>query len=337
MKYDYAVVIGRFQPFHVGHERVLNLARQQAKKLIVVIGSCGRHRSPKNPFTFEERAAMIRRASDRNPSDVFVAAHDHPYNDTAWVTEVRDLIRGVTEVGSKVCLVGFRKDASSYYQSLFTEWDYHELPNQYGTFNATDIRRQYFQDSPIISEFLNPNIREYLKEFAFTDIFKWLVDETNYLIEYKREWGEGPWVTVDAVCVQAGHILLVTRKGAPYKGALAIPGGFLNKGERILDGCLRELREETHVSDSKGEIPPAMLKSFITKSKVYDAPDRSQRGRVITHAYKFEFPNRSTGLYKVTGDDDAEKAQWYSLSELLPDMFMDDHADIIQDLTGVKF
>jgi bifunctional NMN adenylyltransferase/nudix hydrolase len=341
MKYDYAVVIGRFQPFHVGHERVLKLARQKAQRLIVIIGSTGRHVSPKNPFTFEDRCAMITRATreDAGPfnSDVYLGAHDHPYNDTAWATEVRDLVRGAVPTGSSVCLVGFRKDASSYYQSMFHEWDYYELPNQYGTFNATDIRKQYFQDSPIISEFLHPKVRDWLKDFAFTDQFKWLVDETKYLVEYREQWGNGPFVTVDAVCIQSGHILLVTRRDPPYKGALAIPGGFLNSKERILDACLRELREETHVSDSKGEIPPAMLKSFITENKVYDAPERSERGRVITHAFKFEFPNRAGGLYKVRGDDDAEKAQWYSLSELLPDMFMDDHADIIQDLTGVKF
>jgi bifunctional NMN adenylyltransferase/nudix hydrolase len=270
-------------------------------------------------------------------STTYVDLHDHPYNDNAWVTEVREKIKKKTFEGAKVVLVGFRKDSSSYYQSLFPEWDYVELPSQYGTFNATDIRRQYFQDSPIISEFLDPDVREWLKGFVFRDTFKWLTDETKYLVEYAKEWGHGPFVTVDAVCVQAGHVLLVTRKDHPYKGALAIPGGFLNPNERILDACLRELREETHVSDSKGEIPPGMLKSFITRNKVYDAPERSQRGRVITHAYKFEFPNRTSGLYKVTGDDDAEKAQWYSLSELLPDMFMDDHADIIQDLTGVKF
>jgi bifunctional NMN adenylyltransferase/nudix hydrolase len=341
MKHDYAVVIGRFQPFHVGHERVLNAARQQARNLIVVIGSGGRHRSPKNPFTFKERSTMIARATkedrSRTLSDIHLEVHDHPYNDNAWVTEVREAVKSAVPTGSKVCLVGFRKDSSSYYQSMFPEWDYHELAAQYGTFNATDIRRQYFQDSPIVSEFLHPSVRDWLKEFAFTETFKWLVDETKFLIEYEKEWGKGPWVTLDAVCIQAGHILLVTRKDPPYKGALALPGGFLNPRERLLDGCLRELREETHVSDSKGEIPPAMLKSFITKSRVYDSPDRSLRGRVITHAYKFEFPNKPSGLYKVTGDDDAEKAQWYSLSELLPDMFMDDHADIIQDITGVKF
>lgn len=349
MKYDHAVVIGRFQPFHVGHERVLKFAQQHAKSLIILIGSSDQHRSPRNPFSFNERSMMIKRSIEqRNPNHIPI--HDSPYNDNAWVTEVRDsvssaLFKRAGPVNPKIALVGYRKDSSSYYQALFPEWDYIEVPSQYGTFNATDIRKQYFQDSPIISEFLNPGVRDFLKDFAFTDEFKWLLDETKYLDLYRKQWGRlnqkgqlevGPFVTVDSVCVQAGHILLVTRKEPPFRGALAVPGGFVNPQERIADAVLRELKEETRIQDSKGEIPPAMLRSFITRSKVYDAPDRSARGRIITHAFKFEFPNRKDGLYKVIGDDDAEFARWYSFSELRPEMFMEDHAHIIQDMTGVK-
>lgn len=340
IKYDYAVCIGRFQPFHCGHERVLKLASQQANKLIVVVGSSGRHRSPKNPFTYSERASMIHQAvSVRGLQTTCV--HDHPYNDNGWVTEVREMVEEATQGDSRpyselrICLVGFRKDSSSYYQGLFPEWDYVEVPSQYGTFNATDIRKQYFQDSPIVSEFLADPVRDFLKRFAFTEEFKWLLDETKYLKEYREEWGSGPFITVDAVCLQAGHILLVTRKDPPYRGALALPGGFLNRNERILDGMLRELREETHISDTKGEIPPKMLESFIKEVRVFDAPERSERGRIVTHAFKLECPNKTSGLYKVLGDDDAEKAQWYKLSDLRSDMFMDDHADIIQAMTGV--
>lgn len=333
MKYDVAVVIGRFQPFHVGHERVLKLAAQQARRLIVLIGSSGRHPSPKNPFTFEQRRDMIMSAVPRCWCEPI---HDHPYNDDAWVTEVREVVGDQVEEGQKVVLVGFRKDASSYYQSMFPEWDYSELPSQYGTFNATDIRKQYFQDSPIISEFIHPDIRRWLHDFVFTENFKWLVSETKYLDDYRKKWGKGPFVTVDTVGLQAGHILLVTRKEPPYQGALALPGGFLEPEERIRDGIIRELKEETKIADSKGEIPPKMLESFISETRVFDAPGRSERGRIITHAAKFEFPNRPSGLYKVLGADDAEKAQWYKLSELRKDQFMDDHADIIEAMTGVS-
>lgn len=339
MKYDYAIVIGRFQPFHVGHERVLQFAFQHARRLIVLIGSSYQHRSPKNPFTFEERSRMISKTLDKERvlgEVTYVPIRDMPYNDDAWLTQVREAIKDIVDDDDRVALVGYKKpgDTSSYYQDLFPEWDYLPVSQQYGTFNATDIRNQYFQNAPVISEFLSQEVRAFLRDFVTKPEFRWILDETNFLREYHREWGKGPFVTTDSVVTQSGHILLVTRKHPPYKGALALPGGFLNPKEKLIDGVVRELKEETRINDGKGEIPPKMLMSFIKDSKVFDNPERSARGRIITHAYRFVLPE-GKGLYKVRGDDDAEKAQWYSLADLNPEMFMEDHAAIIQEMTGV--
>lgn len=52
-------------------------------------------------------------------------------------------------------------------------------------------------------------------------------------------------VTVDTVLVLNECVLMVERKGYPGKGLMAVPGGFVEKNERLLDSCLRELREET--------------------------------------------------------------------------------------------
>jgi bifunctional NMN adenylyltransferase/nudix hydrolase len=114
--------------------------------------------------------------------------------------------------------------------------------------------------------------------------------------------GRGPFVTADAVVVQSGHILLVERGRAPGKGLLALPGGFVNPEERIRDAAIRELREETSISDGKGQIPPAMLASFIedARTRVFDAPNRSLRGRIITHAFLFRLPERRK-LFGVKG------------------------------------
>jgi bifunctional NMN adenylyltransferase/nudix hydrolase len=62
------------------------------------------------------------------------------------------------------------------------------------------------------------------------------------------------------------------------------------------------LREETSISDGKGQIPPAMLASFIedARTRVFDAPNRSLRGRIITHAFLFRLPERRK-LFGVKG------------------------------------
>jgi 8-oxo-dGTP diphosphatase len=51
--------------------------------------------------------------------------------------------------------------------------------------------------------------------------------------------------TACALCVRDGQLLLVRRRGEPFRGYWDLPGGFLDEGEHPLDGLKRELREET--------------------------------------------------------------------------------------------
>lgn len=344
-KYDYLVFIGRFQPWHEGHEEVLRTAFKLSRNVIVLIGSANRHRSPKNPWEYFQREEMIERSfKDKSAfQDLIIRPlNDYP-NDTAWIMTVENAVRQATVhgyVGCKIGLIGYDKDSTTYYLKMFPTWDVEQIKLQYGTINSTQIREQYFQKVPVISEFLPDFVRKYLKEFALGSDFKWLLNEVEYIREYKRVWAQSPFppffVTVDPVVVQSGQILLVTRKEPPYKGALALPGGFIKPNETLVDAAVRELKEETKISDDKGEVPPAMLKSFITKSEVFDDPDRSERGRSITHAYLFELPKKER-LYKVIGSDDAERADWYSLASLSTSDFMEDHAFIIQKMLEIEF
>ncbi|HVL00149.1 MAG TPA: adenylyltransferase/cytidyltransferase family protein, partial [Dongiaceae bacterium] len=60
--FDFLVFIGRFQPFHLGHLAVVQAGLLQAAHLIVLCGSASQPRSLRNPFTWQERAEMIRNA-----------------------------------------------------------------------------------------------------------------------------------------------------------------------------------------------------------------------------------------------------------------------------------
>lgn len=347
--YDYAVFIGRFQPLHLGHIQVINQALQQAKNLIILIGSSNVARSPRNPFTFEERKNMIFNAmhdgsiqKDWDRKIYIEPLPDSTYNDAAWVGNVQKGVRSVTQfnLNAKIALAGYGKDSSSYYLKLFPEWDSIQVDTQYGTVNATQIRDAFLQELPIIpqSHILASSTQQFFKEFFQKDQFKWLQAEAKFYRDYKESWKNVPYpvfiTCVDAVVEQSGHILLVERKNSPGKGLLALPGGHVNPSEAFRAAAIRELKEETQIADHKGTIPPAMLDSFIINTRLFDDPNRSQRGRVITQAYHFKCPNR-TELFHVKGDDDAASAQWYELGTIRYKDMYEDHAAIIESMLGV--
>jgi bifunctional NMN adenylyltransferase/nudix hydrolase len=153
--------------------------------------------------------------------------------------------------------------------------------------------------------------------------------------KYKESWKAAPFpptfMTVDAVVVQSGHVLLVQRGDMPGKGLWALPGGFLNQGETMLDGAIRELKEETKI-----KVPVPVLKGSNKGSKTFDAPNRSQRGRTITQAFYIDL-GFAEELPRVKGSDDAEKAFWVPLSEVVAkrDQFFEDHFHIISYFTKV--
>ena len=352
-KPDFGVFIGRFQPLHLGHEHTIRHALDRVGKLIVLVGSANIARDPRNPFAFEERAAMIRSAFAYEMAEGRVIVErldDHPYSDTAWVAEVQRRVNaivldkgnggGFQAAGLKdfrVALTGFGSDASSYYLKLFPEWENIQVDSAYATFHATDIRERYFQRIPEVpASALSKGVAAQLDEFKRSDAFRSLLEEVEYLADYPRQWGKGPFVTADAVVIQSGHILLVERGQVPGKGLLALPGGFVDADERIRDAAIRELREETGIADAKGQIPPAMLASFIedSRTRVFDAPNRSLRGRIITHAFLFRLPERRK-LFTVKGGDDAARASWHRIGDLTSDMLFEDHWSIIAQMADL--
>ena len=346
-KADFGVFIGRFQPLHSGHEQVIRQALDQVQRLIVLVGSANVARDPRNPFIFDERAAMLRSVFAYELAEgrlIIAPLDDHPYSDAAWLAEVQARVTAIVlEVGNgggfrangigdfRIALTGYDKDASSYYLGLFPGWGSIQIDRPHGTFSAADVRRRYFQRIPDVpAAILSAGVARWLEAFALTDTFRSLLAEAEYLADYPQHWGQGPFITADAVVIQAGHILLVERGQLPGKGLLALPGGFVGAGERIRDAAIRELQEETAIADSTGALVPAQLASFIDDSRscVFDAPQRSLRGRIITHAFLFRLPEQGP-MFAVQGGDDAAQARWHPLGELTPAMLFEDHWAII--------
>ena len=133
-----------------------------------------------------------------------------------------------------------------------------------------------------------------------------------YTYKYPR-----PAVTADCIVITKeaeAKVLLIQRGDQPFRGCWAFPGGFMNMDETTEQCAIRELEEETglHISE-------------VHQIGAYSKVDRDPRGRTVTVAYLAIVDEPIT----VNGQDDAAKAQWFSLSALPVLAF--DHDEIVQD------
>lgn len=339
MKYEVAVFIGRFQPFHVGHYKVVMEAMKQCRHLIIGIGSANVSRSTKNPFTYEERVEFVKESiPHRYLNNVhFVPLNDYLYDDNKWLLNTRKAISNkIKEIGANknsVALIGHKKDNSSYYLAMFPEWKSIDVPN-YENISATDIRKSMFEGKTYSHDISTGTYQKIIDLKNTKNVWENLQTDYDIVKADKKSWENAPYppifVTVDNVVVCSGHILLVQRGGSPGKGLYALPGGFLNHNEKIIDGAIRELREETML-----KVPEPVLRGNIVQVKVFDHPDRSSRGRTITHACYINLGMQQI-LPKIKGADDAVKAEWVPIKEIDPRKMFEDHYDIISYFIGLE-
>jgi len=331
-KYAFGAYIGRFEPPHNAHVAVMLEALERVHKIIIVIGSARSARTPKNPWTADERQKLLAEALATRgvPRSRVLFAHvrDYFYNESLWLSEVQ---RGVAEHArgsTDIALIGHIKDDSSYYLRSFPSWEY--LPTRVESpLNATDIRRLYFEEHAYEAEAYVPgNVATFMEDFRRSPEYALIQAEYDYLREYRAAWAASPFppvfVTTDAVVIKSGHVLLVRRGEHPGKGRLAMPGGFLSVKQSLLTSCIREVREET-------SLPEALnLEAALRARGVFDYPDRSLRGRTITHAFHFDLGIGQLPPVKAGGD--ASEAAWYPLGDVLrqPELFFEDHHAIIE-------
>jgi bifunctional NMN adenylyltransferase/nudix hydrolase len=271
-------------------------------------------------------------------------------DDVLWLRSVQETVDAVVgDDDAKIGLIGHAKDNTSYYLKKFPQWGNEDVPafTDRALFNATDVRNIYFGkqktdyiDWASILKGIPPTTMSFLEEFHTTQEFQDRYDDHQYALTYREDHSyrntkiryAPAFTTVDAVVLQAGHILVVTRGAHPGKGQIALPGGFLDAGERLKQAVLRELYQET-----KLRVPKDVLAGSITSSDIFDEEFRSSRGRVISYTTRFDLKPRVENNYKlprVRGGDDARKAYWMPLSKLREQDMFEDHFHIIRAMTG---
>lgn len=117
----------------------------------------------------------------------------------------------------------------------------------------------------------------------------------------------------DALCV-----LLVRRAAPPFPGRWALPGGFVQPDEDLADAAVRELSEETGLTQTAGH---------LEQLQSYGDPRRDPRGRIVTVAYLALVPD----LPAPQAGTDAADAAWHNVSTVGADQLAFDHDRILAD------
>jgi bifunctional NMN adenylyltransferase/nudix hydrolase len=338
--FDWVVCIGRFQPLHNGQLALLRHALGQAPRCLVILGSAHAARSQRNPLTWEERARIILQAlpiADRGRVD-FLPLRD-VYDMRRWAAAVRTVVSERSGHTDRIALVGHCKDDTSLYLHEFPNWSLID-PGSQGDLHAKDLRALFFSADTLaqalsrIEAHVPLATLEFLREWGAQPCYESLCAEWRAIAREQAKWAAAPYppvfVTVDVVLRIDDQVLLIRRGREPGRGCWALPGGFLEQRESVYVSALRELEEETGV-----KISAAQMAAAFREMRVFDHPDRSQRGRVITHVHYFEFRGRE--LPRVEGLDDAAEAWWAPLDALaaMEDRFHDDHFHILDSFFGL--
>ncbi len=130
-------------------------------------------------------------------------------------------------------------------------------------------------------------------------------DEEKFLREFDSSKYKNPAVAADTALFALDgdrlKLLLIKRGGYPYKGMWALPGGFVDIDEDIIDSAARELYEETGVSGL-----------YLEQAFVWGRPDRDPRQRVITVSY---IALADISKLNAKAGDDAAEAGWFEIKD----------------------
>ena len=135
-------------------------------------------------------------------------------------------------------------------------------------------------------------------------------------------WGESikykiPSLTVDIFIYNENHeFILIKRKNDPYKDCWALPGGFVDYGEKTEDAAIREAKEETSID--------VKLEKLVN---VYSDPDRDPRRHTVSIVYL------ARGNFDdAKADDDAKDIGVFSFDVLKEEKLAFDHETILSDI-----
>ena len=198
--------------------------------------------------------------------------------------------------------------------------------------SSTRVREIYranpFVNYSDVSDYVQKEVHDYIVE----NLLYWQEGyesearllENLFLKGYDMTKFPRPSVTATVAVFCCRKVLLVRRKGHPFKGYWALPGGFfdVDKDPSLYETAQRELREET-----------GLTKCFAPGSEFrsYSMAGMDPRGRIVDHIFVCDM---SDHFQEFKAGDDAAEAEWWSIDKL-PRMAFH-HAQVINDIVNAQ-
>ena len=182
-KYNTSLVVGRFQPLHIGHEAIINKALELSDNVIIFIGSADKSGTKENPFSYEMRKQMLE-----------IVYNDEIINNKIKIYPLKDigvgnvfawgdyLIEEVKKYTDKIDLYVSGEEAKIelwFNDDLKKEIDFYKLSREEIKINATNLRELIFNNEYLeFKKYTNPKLYKYYSLIRL-EITKTNVERTN--------------------------------------------------------------------------------------------------------------------------------------------------------------
>lgn len=125
--------------------------------------------------------------------------------------------------------------------------------------------------------------------------------------------------TADLIVYTDTKVLLIQRGNGPkepFPNSWAIPGGFVDPGEKPIDAARRELKEETKITMNK----PLRFVGLFNK------PGRDPRRKFV---WSYVYAVKVDEELAAKGSDDAQQAKWIDIRDAMSMNLAFDHKEIL--------
>ena len=329
--YPVGLHFARFQPILDSDVQTILGALEACERLIIALDGLDSAPSTRRPWSCAQREAHVRRILPAGAGKrvSVIGVRDQLYQPARWAAELRSAMAAAGAELDAVALVSTQDDAESLSlrgYSARLRVDPVARPDPAAEAAA---RADYLGAGIAWQARVPPALVASLDASRVDPVMTRLMEEQAWVDQLADAWRGAPYppifVTADAVVIASGHILLIHRSHAPAKELWALPGGFVEQDETVVEAALRELGEETGITVSRN-----VLRAAIRATRVFDAPERSVRGRTITHGTLFDLGDASPPA--VRAGDDAARAEWWPLERFAQstESLAEDHAWIVR-------